>query len=66
MRAKHFVVIILFICLLATGCTELVKPVSQAKIELKLGDAWRREKDGMEMVFVPGGIFSMGSRREMV
>ena len=66
MRVIHYVIVILVICLLTIGCTGLVKPASQSAAEPKLGDTWRRPGDGMEMVFEPGGTFSMGSSREMV
>ena len=66
MRTIHYAFVVIVICLLAAGCTGLFKPVSQEKIEPKLGDTWRRPSDGMEMVFVPGGMFSMGSSREMI
>lgn len=66
MRAIHYAFIIITICLIAAGCTGSVKTISQEQVLPKLGDTWIRLSDGMEMVFVPGGSFSMGSSREMV
>jgi formylglycine-generating enzyme required for sulfatase activity len=44
------------------GDGEAIKPtVPQPPSNASLGDIWTRPADGMEMVYVPGGTFEMGS-----
>ena len=41
-------------------------PTASSAFDVALGDTWTRPTDGMEMVFVPGGEFLMGSTDEEV
>jgi hypothetical protein len=57
--------IVLLVGVVACGLVgdgEAIKPtVPQPPSNASLGDIWTRPADGMEMVYVPGGTFEMGS-----
>lgn len=65
---KHFSIFMIFLLLAACGGLDNTpgksSPVDspQGQVDLELGDTFSRQKDGMTMIFVPGGEFMMGRR----